>query len=675
MTGTSRGGYRDLFERTRVGLVRTRVSDGKVLLANRAAARMFGFDSPSEVVGTLETIVLYRRPEERERLVRDLERCGEVVGREVELVRRDGTRMWARISARVMPDDGWLEASVEDITELHRSRVAEQVMLRIGTTPSEAPGLGALIARIAELLESALDTSNFYVALYDPGSGRYSFPFYRDAHDTLSEYEGLPLDGSLTDWVRRTGRPALVTPERHRRLSESGEVELVGTDSAQWLGVPLRTDGDAFGVMAVQSYDDPRRYDDHDLELLAYAAGPVARAVEKTRAEADRRQMERRLQELQRLESLAVLAGGVAHDFNNLLQSILGSCDLARLRPDDRSGLDEQLDRIRGAAESAAELVRQMLAFSGGGAAPAEEVDLVELVRGMEAALRRTVPARIPIELRLVGGPLPVIADPADLRQVVASLVDNAAEAVSGSSPVVVELGEAVLDRTTLRRLTVGDAARPGRYAALEVRDRGCGMEASTLERVFDPFFSTKFTGRGMGMAAVRGVVRRAGGAVDIDSAPGEGTRVWVYLPLTSTDRRAEGDSPEARSGAGVRPLRVLVADDDDGVRATVEGMLEAAGLEVVAVEDGRSAVEAFRADPDGFDVVLLDLVMPRMGGRQAHDGIREIRPGQPVVLSSGYAEGTGSDLGGGPAPAAFLQKPYRAQRLLEVIRAVSGRR
>jgi len=668
------GSYRALFERAHVGLVRTRVADGKVLLANRAAARMFGFDSPSEVVGTLETIVLYRQPEERERLVRDLVRSGEVVGREAELIRRDGTRMWARISARLMAEDGWMEASVDDITELHRSRVAEQVMLRIATAPSEVTGLGGLIARVADLLGSALDAGNFYVALYDPGSGRYSFPFYRDEHDTLSEYEGLPLEGSLTDWVRRTGRPELVTPERHRRLSGDGEVALVGTDSVQWLGVPLRTDEGVIGVMAVQSYEDPKRYDVHDLDLLAYAAGPVARAVEKTRAEVGRREMERRLQELQRLESLAVLAGGGAHDFNNLLQSILGSCDLARLRLDDHRGLEEQLERIRGAAESAAELVRQMLAFSGGSGVPSQEVDLVALVRGMEGELRRSVPDRIRLTVHAAGGPLPVVADPADLQRVVSSLVENAAEAVSGSSEVAVELRDEKLDAPGTRRLTVGDAARPGPHAVLEVRDRGCGMDRPTLEKVFDPFFSTKFTGRGMGMAAVLGVVRRAGGAIDLESTPGEGTVVRVFLPLASAGRPTDGLSPGTAPAASPRPLRVLMADDDDDVRATVEGMLEAAGLEVVAVADGHAAVEAFLADPDGFDVVLLDLVMPRMDGRQAREAIRESRPDQPVVLSSGYAEGSGRLQDDGPGPTAFLQKPYRARRLLEVIRAVSGR-
>lgn len=670
--------YRALFERATVGLFRTRLADGAVLLANPAAARVAGFDDPLSIVGTLNTLAFYRRPEDRTHLLRALVATGEVNGTELELMRCDGSIVWVRVSARLAADEGWVEGVIEDITverrvssELRRSQLAEGVMLKISSAASEAPNVAGVIARVWELLGEVIDTRNFYVALYDEEQQLYAFPFYHDQYDELSEFERLPLPNSLTDWVRRAGQPAFVTPELHRELIATGEVELVGTDSPLWLGVPLKTEHGVIGVMVVQSYDDPALYSPRDLELLAYAAGPVATAVERKRAEEQHAQMAVRLSRMQKLESLGVLAGGIAHDFNNLLQGIVGSTSLARLRLDSPDGVRPQLDRIERAAESAAELVRQMLAYAGRGAMVVEDVDLAELVRDMEPLLRTSVAGKAALGISVASGSAVVAADISELRQLVLNLVTNASEAQLGAHGAIrMAVSREHWTALELATLTMAETGREGTFGVLEVCDDGPGMTVETQARMFEPFYSTKFVGRGMGLAAVHGIVRGVGGAIDVDSAPGHGTRIRVLLPIVGASGELGEATQDAAGAAGRR--RVLVVDDDQNVRETAAQLLELAGFGVATAEEGRAAVEMIRRAPAAFDVVLLDLVMPQMDGREAFAEIKLLRPGLPVVLTSGYREHEAIEKFGSRRPAGFLQKPFRFAELIEVVERVA---
>jgi two-component system, cell cycle sensor histidine kinase and response regulator CckA len=251
----------------------------------------------------------------------------------------------------------------------------------------------------------------------------------------------------------------------------------------------------------------------------------------RRRVEHERRLLDRRVQEQQKLESLSVLAGGVAHDFNNLLTGILGNADLLSMSADNPS-LRKNAEAIIIGAQRAADLVSKMLAYAGEGRVVAELVDLDELMREMLELLQASVARHCDLEYASAG-PLPrVRVDPTQLRQVVLNLITNASEAVPDGGRIVVSGGAEVLTATALAEMTFSGEATPGRFAYIDIKDTGAGMDATTLARVFDPFYSTKQTGRGLGLAAVQGIVRSHKGALRVTSALGRGTAFRVWFPL-----------------------------------------------------------------------------------------------------------------------------------------------
>jgi signal transduction histidine kinase len=249
-------------------------------------------------------------------------------------------------------------------------------------------------------------------------------------------------------------------------------------------------------------------------------------------AENERRMLERRVQEQQKLESLSVLAGGVAHDFNNLLTGILGNADLLSMSAAQNPALRKSADAIVIGAQRAADLVAKMLAYAGQGRVISELVDFDELIREMLDLLQASVARHCSLEYR-GAGPLPrVRVDPTQVRQVVLNLITNASEAVEDGGRIVVSGGSEALSATALADMTFSADATPGRFAYIDVRDTGPGMDGATISRVFDPFFSTKQNGRGLGLAAVQGIVRSHRGALRVTSAPGKGTAFRVWFPL-----------------------------------------------------------------------------------------------------------------------------------------------
>lgn len=558
-----------------------------------------------------------------------------------------------------------------DITALKRSEMVERVMASILHAAASAHDLRALISRIHDLLDGLIDTTNFFVALYDDATGCYFFPYYADEFDQLERYEPEPLPKSLTDYVRRTGKPLYLDEDGFRDLEGTGEVGLIGTDSKQWLGVPLTTDAGVIGVIVVQSYNDPGLYTLKDLELLDYAAKTISIAVERKRAEDERRQLGARVLRSQKMESLGVLAGGIAHEFNNRLQSILGSAGLAGQMLPAESPIHQQIKAIEKAADGAAELTRQMLAYAGKGRFIVEDVDLSSQVDDVARYLPATVAEDVEVRYDLSRDLPPITADAAEIRQMVNNLVINAVEALDGM-PGHVTIRTAV-DRVSLsflRSTIMGENLPPGEYVILEVVDTGSGMDADTVARIFDPFFSTKFTGRGLGLAAVIGIVRENRGAIRVDSEVGMGTSVRVLLPT-------QGESPneqQGRSSPGLGtdgPLKVLVVDDDEAIRSLTVEMLEQVGIEAISAVDGVEALDRLRGAPDAIDIVLLDMTMPRMSGEETYLELKGIRPDLTVIVASGFSEQDTIRKFGDSPPAGFLQKPYRLKDLVATLEKV----
>ncbi len=384
---------------------------------------------------------------------------------------------------------------------------------------------------------------------------------------------------------------------------------------------------------------------------------------------------ERAMRETQKLESLGLLAGGVAHDFNNLLTAVLGNAELAQCHADPDSMLARHLCEITTITERATELTKQLLDYSGRATYELEPLSLAELVTQMRGILA----VALADDVRLVvhqRGELPRISGaPSQLRRVIMNLVVNATEAI-GDRGGEIRVTTGVVSLTErLEDPSLRDGPlEPGCYVRLEVGDDGVGMSPELLARIFDPFFSTKFTGRGLGLASILGIVRIHRGALRVESEPGRGTRFEVWFPalepVVEPGVVASTVSP-ARSGK----CRLLVVDDEAQVRRILTTALSGAGFDVVAAAAGNAALELYDNDPGGFDLVLTDLTMPGLDGHELFVALTARDPRLPVILSSGYSDNLGTATYPDGTPATFLKKPYRLGHLLAKVHEELGKR
>ena len=393
--------------------------------------------------------------------------------------------------------------------------------------------------------------------------------------------------------------------------------------------------------------------------------------TERRQAEEERRQLEGQMQHAQKLESLGVLAGGIAHDFNNLLMGVLANASLASQDLDETSTTGRCVRQIELSAQRAADLANQMLTYSGKGTFTVKPLDISALVEEMAHLLEVSTSKKARF-VYMFDRNLPAIeGDATQLRQVVMNLITNASDAL-GDEPGIIEVqtGSIEADEAEFEDAYFNYAPLQDRYVFLEVRDTGCGMDAATKERIFDPFFTSKFTGRGLGLAAVMGIIRGHSGAVRVDSEPGKGTTFRVYFPASTQDKpivAVAAPVSTATNGDGT----ILVADDEALILDVTERILTKAGYTVLKAQDGEECLALFEQHKNEIDGVLLDMTMPKMSGGEVFLSISDMAPDIPVVLSSGFNEQEASAKFGGRKPAGFLQKPYRANDLVSAIHRV----
>jgi PAS domain S-box-containing protein len=383
--------------------------------------------------------------------------------------------------------------------------------------------------------------------------------------------------------------------------------------------------------------------------------------------EEERRRLEEKLRQAQKLESMGIMAGGIAHDFNNLLTGILGYANLAAREAGP--AIRDYLEQISRASHRASDLCEQMLACAGRGRTTLAPLDLSALAAETTDLLRPALPAPVGVQFELASELPRVEGDATQLRQVVMNLVLNAAEAMAGEQGrITVRTGCTRCDRAALRSTYLEEDLPEGEYVFLEVADTGSGMDAATRAKIFEPFFTTKFMGRGLGLAAVLGIVRGHRGAIQLDTEVGRGTTFRVLLPRAARTPTPQLPAPAARLDTST----VLLVDDEEFIRDLGNRVLRAAGYQVLLAADGQEAVEIFRDRSREISVVVLDVLMPRLGGEAALRHFRSIDPNVRVVLSSGYSEhDVGERMEG---VAVFLQKPYRPDDLLEAVRRAAGR-
>ncbi|WP_051305638.1 hybrid sensor histidine kinase/response regulator [Desulfogranum mediterraneum] len=396
--------------------------------------------------------------------------------------------------------------------------------------------------------------------------------------------------------------------------------------------------------------------------------------TEGKRLAEEQARLEQQLQRTQKLESLGVLAGGIAHDFNNILVAVLGNTDLALSELPQHSAARPYLQNVETASRRAGDLCRQLLAYSGKGRFVITRLQFQEIIEEMTCMLQVSIAKNAVLKFRFSDGVPPVEADATQLRQVIMNLVINASEAIESRSGVIsISTGAIECNEEYLQTTFLNQNLNAGVYSYIEVSDTGIGMESATREKLFEPFYTTKFSGRGLGMSAVLGIVRGHQGAIKVYSEAGKGTTIKVMLPAASQDlapmQSAEGEEQQSWQGEGT----ILVVDDEDTVLVVAKNFLEKFGFTVITAKDGAIAVDIYRSRQEEITAVLMDLTMPRLDGQAAFSQMKVINPQVKVVLSSGYNEQEVSERFGGKGTAGFIQKPYRMMELKQTLQQLLG--
>jgi PAS domain S-box-containing protein len=493
-------------------------------------------------------------------------------------------------------------------------------------------------------LAAAVDQTSEMVAFCDTGGlVRYVNPAFLRATG-LTETEML-------------GHPLPLGPESQPPGTWFAEAAPLAAQVGSWRGgfLARNKNGSTFDVeVAISPVRDP--------------STSVAHYIVLARDVTNERQLEEQVRMSQKMEAIGLLAGGVAHDFNNLLQVIQGYASLAAGQLENPADLKESLDQVQSASDRAARLTRQLLAFGRRQALQKEDLDLGMLISDLLLMIRRIIGEHIEIILHPAPQLANVRADRSQIEQVVLNLCVNARDAMVNGGRLSIELSNALLNGQFHENQP---GAKPGPYVLMRISDTGVGMNKETLRRIFEPFFTTKSKehGTGLGLSVVYGIVQQHDGLVDVQSEPGRGATFCVYLP--ASERRSTPTHVKSHPAPSRGHETILLVEDEVAVRTLAAKVLERAGYQVLHAADGLEACEVFKQNADAIHLVLLDVVMPRMGGRAAYEKISAFRPGVPVIYCSGYSE---QALQGGfelPRHVRLIQKPYVPNELLNCIRNV----
>jgi PAS domain S-box-containing protein len=544
---------------------------------------------------------------------------------ELQLQRADGTLFWCRMEGRALhpsdPQDGsvWIW---EDITA---RRTAEDELRK-------ANAIQTLI----------LDNSTVGIAFVRNRKIEW-------ANQRISEMLSMPIDqiqGASTRIIYSSDEVyQLFDTQVYDALSQGKWFEID-------ISVPNSGNFPRFGRIQGKALD-PRKARDGSIWICEDVT--------------ERKLNEEALRQGQKLESLGVLAGGIAHDFNNLLTAILGNIQLSRMEMDEGASAQAPLRSAELAVLKASDLTKQMLAYSGKGRFVVKPHDLNQVVHEMTNLLKVSIHKKIELAFDLAPN-LPCIeADAAQIHQVIMNLVTNASDAMGDTiGRLRVRTDRIDLDEARIGREFPSQGLVPGPHVLLEVSDTGCGISREVMERIFDPFFTTKSTGRGLGLSAMLGILKGHHAGITIESVVDRGTTFRIYFPAIPGD--CKNRDVTAEEGARRFHGQVLLVDDEPAILASTSKILKNLGFKVLCAGDGQEAMEAIRESNSPFDLVLMDLSMPRMGGRETFHALQESHPEVPVILCSGYDEQNVVEELTRQGLAGFLQKPYHLKDLRKAL-------
>ena len=605
--------------------------------------RIFGVDRATFTGSVADAFTALVHPEDRARVTARLRSAiatGEAIADEFRVVRPDGQLIYCATSAEFVSDATGrpirLHGSTQDITDRQRAEQALQASRTNFTAIADSSSVGILVLQDAR-------------------------PVFVNRH--LADLVGYAVE-ELTGagWFF-----PVADPEAYAALLDQHQRRMAGEDVPSRFEGTLRTkDG---RVLPVEAHAARIVWNDRPAGSVF-----ITDITQRVEAERERQALEAQLRQAQKIEALGRMAGGIAHDFNNVLGAIIGHVDLAAHYAGANPAAVRSIDGIRRASHRARDLVRQILAFSRQQGVPRSVAALSPVVEETVSLLRATLPAIVELGGTDEGSAPMVFADPTQIHQVVMNLCTNAWQAMHGA-PGRIEV--------RLAGVTLGEEAarghferRPGRYARLSVTDTGCGMDDVTIGRMFEPFFTTKQPGEGtgLGLSVVHGIVRAHGGTIDVRSEPGRGTTFHIYFPAADAAAAAAGAAlvtPDPPRGHG---RHVLLVDDEAELVALATEFLQLHDYRVSGYVRPSEALDAFRADPAGFDAVVADLSMPGLSGLEFAREVARLRHDVPVVLASGRVTDELRIQAAAAGIPDVMVKPYELRALCEVIDGVLRR-
>lgn len=602
--------------------------DKRVVIWNQAAERMFGWKA-HEVIGRPYPLAPPGSEERFQTIVSTGLRGESVTGLELHQQAKDRRPLHVSLSAAPVYDSQGVVMGImvvmADITEHKRTEELLQ--------ESEAKYRG--------IIEESL------VGAYIVQDGAFRYVNRRFCEIHGYSYEELVDVKSPPDLVYPEDRP-LVEENMRRRLKKE-------IDQVQYEFRAVRKDGEIITVKVIGG-------------ALDYKGRPAAvgTLLDVTREKA----LEQQLVQAQKMEAIGTLAGGVAHDFNNILTAIIGYSNLLQMKMDPDDPRRVYVDHVLASSQTAVQLTHSLLAFSRKQVIELRPQKINAIVKGVEKLLSRLLTEDIEIRLALSKEDMTVLADVTQMDQVLMNLATNARDAMPGGGRLVISVLPKTMDHHFIRTHGYG---KQGGYAVLSVEDTGTGMDEKTIKKIFDPFFTTKEVGKGtgLGLAIVYGIVKQHNGYIDVNSEPGKGTTFNIYLPLVHRTVEEEKLSPLAVKGGSET---ILVAEDKLEVRKLTREVLENGGYCVIEAPDGEGAVKAFLEHMDQVDLLLLDVVMPKMNGKEVYDRLKEVRPHLKVLFMSGYTSDILLRKGVYDASSDYIAKPVPPLELLAKVREVLDR-
>ena len=560
------------------------------------------------------------------------------------------------------------------VTELQIRQTRLESLLAIGRELSRIQPVEPLLNRVAEACGRLFDAESAAFRLRD-GEDLQVCGTWGAAKDLMPS-PALKVGESLTGIVAATGEPLIVDdPGNDPRLIPLHRERYRQAGIRAFLGVPVKVDERVVGVLTIRISREGG-FSSDDVEIARAFAAQAAIALENSRLYEETQSALRELSQTrdqlvqsQKMEAIGQLAGGVAHDFNNLLTVIIGRSQLflARVAVGDPGRRDVEM--VNRAAERAASLTRQLLAFSRKQVLKPEPLDLNALVGGLAPMLRRLIGEHIDLVIAPGGDLGQVMADPGQIEQVVMNLVVNARDAMPDGGTMRVQTEHAQLGAT---RAHLEGRIPPGDYAAVQVQDAGSGMDPATVARIFEPFFTTKEPGKGtgLGLSTVYGTVNQSGGHIGVDSAPGRGTTFTIYLPRTALPVPSPARGRETVGMVGGSET-ILLVEDEDEVRQLARDVLESCGYTVLATGDPREALTIADRRGGEIDLLVTDMVMPTIRGSALAARLRRQLPALPLLYVSGYTDEMATPGGKIEPPAPLLQKPFTPPALARAVRDV----